>query len=140
VTLEQRKACELFLLALTVWREARGESEEAQAAVAHSILTRANHPSWWGNDIVSVITKRWQYSSITDPRDPQLTNWPHLADPSWEKAISIAEGVLSGTIPNPSPEADSYYDTSIPPPYWTKTSQQIAKIGRLCFYKTRISA
>ncbi len=42
-------------LALLVWREARGETFEAQLAVAHSVMDRVKHPGWWGTDLLSVI-------------------------------------------------------------------------------------
>src|SRR6185295_16250998 len=67
---------EITLLALTIYREARGEPHEAQIAVAHTVKNRISKPGWWGTDIVSVLTKKWQYSSLTDPNDTQLTTWP----------------------------------------------------------------
>jgi len=60
------------LLALMLWREARGESDEAKIAVAHTVVNRVAHPGWWGRTVDDVIAKKWQYSSMTDPGDPQL--------------------------------------------------------------------
>jgi len=137
---EAKRAAELTFLALVVWREARGESASAKAAVAHSLLNRVKHSGWWGkSNIHSVAFKRWQYSSMTDPKDKQLTTWPGYDDPSWDECLEITSGVIAGTVPNPAPGADSYYDDSLQGknrPVWAHTDKFVAKIGRLNFYDT----
>lgn len=134
--LDCREVTDLFLMTLCVWREARGETKEAQIAVAHSILNRVNHPKWWGNSISAVVTRKWQYSSMTDPHDPQLTTWPVFGDASWASCFDAAVGALSGSYENPVPGADSYHDTSIQPPSWAATSHRLEQIGHLVFYDT----
>lgn len=123
------------MLALVVWREARGETPEAQFAVACSILNRVKRPSWWGHDLLGVLGKKWQYSSMAAPNDPQLILWPQI-DGSWCEALSIARAALNESEPNPVPGADSYYDDSISAPAWTKAARFVQKIGRLNFYDT----
>lgn len=125
---------EHFYLALTVWRESRGASHEAQLAVAYSILNRVNRPSWWGHTLDEVVTKKWQYSSLAAPGDPQLIVWPHLSDGSWLAAIKVAEAALEGTEANPVPGADSYYDDSITTPKWVVGARDCGKLDRLHFY------
>ena len=130
---EQKNADKTFL-ALTVWREARGESAQVQAGIAHVILNRVRRPSWWGRDVMSVLFKKWQFSSLTDPRDKQLTTWPTSTDPSWQQCLKIACDVVDGQITNPVPGADSYYDISIPTPNWATSQTFVAAIGRVRFY------
>ena len=126
------------LLALMTWREARGAGPVAMAAVAHTAVTRGRlHPGWWGHDIEGAIGLKWQYSSMAAPGDPQLILWPHSYDLSFQAALSIVQGVLDGTEPNPAPEADSYYDDSIAAPAWTAKATFITKIDRLNFYRVR---
>ena len=109
----------LLALALLIWKEARGSSRLAQVAVAHSVLNRVARPSWWGGDLLSVIWKKWQYSSMTAPGDPQLHLEPKVSDPSWAAALEVAHAVLYGGEPCPFPGADSYYDGSMrTPPKW----------------------
>jgi len=134
VTPEQ--AVELVFLALTVWREARGEPHESKLGVAHSILNRVKRPTWWGKDVLSVVTKKWQYSSLTDPKDPQLTRWPAPAEESWIECLEVARLVLEDKVRNPVEGADSYYDDSIPPPYWTIHARFVQQLGRIRFYDT----
>lgn len=125
---------DITFLALTVWREARGESAEVRAGVAHAIMNRVKHPAWWGDDVMSVIFKKWQFSSLTDPNDKQLTTWPRSTDAVWTECLVIADRVFRGTLGNPVPGADSYYDVSIPPPYWATDETFVAQLGRVRFY------
>ena len=128
---------EMVFLALTIWREARGESEECQRAVAYSILNRVARPSWWGKDICSVVFKRLQYSSLTYKRDPQLTTWPEKEDdPAWMQCVNVANEAIGGVGVNPVPHADSYFDVSIPAPKWATAETFVGQVGRIRFYNT----
>jgi spore germination cell wall hydrolase CwlJ-like protein len=131
---ERWRMWEISLLALTLWREARGESFEAKVAVAHSIKNRVDRPTWWGQDWVSVLTKKWQYSSLTDPKDRQLTTWPKSDDASFVECLNVAEGVRGGYFNSPLKGADSYYDDSIAPPSWATPETFVGTIGRLHFH------
>jgi spore germination cell wall hydrolase CwlJ-like protein len=125
---------DVVFLALTVWREARGTPVSCRIAVAFSILNRVDRPSWWGNSITSVVFKKWQYSSLTDPRDPQLAKWPLLADPSWAECLQVAFDVINGTLKTSLPGSDSYHDVSIPAPKWATSETFVGQIGRIRFY------
>jgi len=129
-----QRLVDTFYLALVVWREARGEGQDSMAAVAWSIVNRVLNPKWWGASVQTVITKKWQYSSMTDPHDAQLTTWPSDTDPTWALSLDLAQRVLNGSIRNPVAGADSYYDTSIPPPNWADPQKFVAQIGRIRFY------
>lgn len=130
---------EITLLALTLWREARGESHEAKIAVAHTVKNRVDNPAWWGTDIISVLVKKWQYSSLTDPNDKQLTSWPKADDNVFEECLGIAELVVRGMYNSPLKGIDSYYDDSLQGdqiPKWATEHPErfVGKIGRLNFY------
>jgi len=129
-----QKYADIIFLALAVWREARGEDIVCQIGVAHSILNRVKRPAWWGTDIQSVVFKKWQYSSLTDPNDPQLTTWPRADDWSWKQCLKVANDTISGVTVNPVPGADSYHDISIPPPKWATNENFVGQIGRILFY------
>lgn len=132
--LSLQKSADLAFLALTVWREARGESATVKTAVVHSILNRVNRPSWWGRDIMGVVFKKWQYSSLTDPKDPQLTTWPKNGETAWQECLLISNNVMRGLLNNPMPGADSYHDISIPAPDWAKPEYFVGQIGRVRFF------
>ncbi len=124
----------ITFLALVIWREARGEPYQAKVGVAFSILNRVEKPGWWGKDIMSVIFKKWQYSSMTDPGDRQLTTWPAIVDLNWIESLAVARDAFLGKLTNPMPGADSYHDISIAPPKWATPQNRVGQIGRLIFY------
>ena len=129
-----QEAAEKVFLALVVWREARGESYEGKAAVASSIMNRVTRPSWWGHDVLSVVFKKWQYSSMTDPKDKQLAIWPQKFALDWIECLQVASNAVDGILKNPVPGADGYYDISIPPPKWATPETFVKQIGKLRFY------
>ncbi len=133
--MDPRAASDLVFLALVIWREARAEPHEGQVAVGFSILNRVERPSWWGRTLLEVVTKKWQYSSMTDPNDRQLTTWPMSYDPVWLSCLTAAAEVLGRLVPNPVPHADSYYAVSMPtPPKWATPDTFVAQIGNHRFY------
>ncbi len=89
-TLEQ--IYEVFLLALVIWREARGETLAAKLAVAWVVRNRVQRPGWWGKDWGSVVLKPFQFSSFNH-NDPNATRWPDPLDTSWEASLQIAADV-----------------------------------------------
>lgn len=126
----------LFYLAFVAWREARSSklSDAARLGVMFTLLNRVSRPGWWGKTIAEVAIKKWQYSSLTDPKDRQLTTWPIESDPSWFNCLSLAQRVIYGEVDNPVPGADSYFDDSIAPPKWATADKFVKKIGTLSFY------
>lgn len=124
----------LQLLALCVWREARGETQDAKRGVAWAIRNRVQHPSWWGIDWVSVILKPKQFSSFNHD-DPNATKFPTLADTSWAASLAAAAEAFDGTGPDPVAGADHYYDDSIAKPAWAEGKTLTTKLGKLNFYK-----
>lgn len=127
--------CSLTVLALTVWREARGESQAAREAVAGVVMERAAHPGWWGRTPYGICTRPLQFSAMTAPSDPQLGRWPREDDPAWRECLGTASDALAGRLQHPFPGADSYHDTSIPPPHWATPGRFCGQLGRLRFYR-----
>lgn len=126
---------ELAIVALTLWREARGCPYEVQLAVACSIRNRVRRPSWWGKTYAEVCLARLQYSSMTYPKDPQLTRFPKsVTDEGFGQCLEIARRVMRDEVDSPVPGADSYFDDSIPPPTWATPDKFVAKLGRISFY------
>lgn len=128
-----------WLLALCVWREARGTSMSAQKGVLHSIMNRAAHPSWWGNSLVTVITHHaknhagvdvWQYSSMA-PHDPNSCLFPTDDDIMWYQITSM---VADSGI-DPTAGATNYYSTDIAEPEWAARMTFLTSIGPFKFYR-----
>lgn len=131
-----RAASDVVFLALAIWREASGEPHAVRVAVACSILNRVDRPSWWGGTITEVLFKKWQYSSLTAPGDPNLVRWPSAGDLTWRESLQIARDVIEGLVTSPVPCADSYFDVSIAAPEWATPDRFVAQLGRVRFYNT----
>lgn len=122
---------EALLLALCVWREARGEIYDAKVAVSWCIRNRASKPGWWGTDLFSVITKPMQFSSF-NVGDPNSTKFPHPDEMAWRDCLKTNDEMF-----DPTDGATHYFDRSLDlnPPKWVSNMKHIANIGDLRFYK-----
>lgn len=127
---------ERVMLALLVWREARGELHQAKVAVCYSVMNRVKSPKWWGTTLGAVIAKKWQYSSMTAPGDPNLIQYPLPQDLSFQDSLLAVNAVMMDKEKNPVEGADSYYDVSIPPPKWAKPEQFVKQVGAFRFFNT----
>jgi len=95
-----------FLLALTMWRENRGGGSSGMQSVANVILNRAAQKA---TDAYTECTRRLQFSSITAPKDPELSLWPNDGDPQWEMALAMAELAAQGGLQDLTGGATLYY-------------------------------
>ena len=123
-----------FMLALCLWREARGVGNSGMVGVGSVIRNRVlKHESSYYFEIV----KPWQFSSITAKGDPQLGLYPAGVDQSWNLAVRIAIGIIGDDIADTTEGATLYYDDSIPfPAGWDiHKVEDTVKIGRLNFFK-----
>ena len=129
---------DLHLIALAIWREARGEPIEGKRGVAFVIANRVRKPGWWGKDWKSVILKPWQFSSFNS-NDPNSSKWPtDDSDPTFNDCLTAAYEAHDGLGADPTSGAFYYHDTSIPfPKAWGEESQyeNTLTVGRLKFYK-----
>src|SRR5271163_3202843 len=102
-----------FMVALCLWREARGVGNSGMVAVACVIRNRAlKHDTSYYAQVVSPL----QFSSITAKGDPQLNNYPAGADTSWQLATKIVASLADGSLADTTEGATLYYDDSIPFP------------------------
>ena len=130
---------DLFLMALCVWREARGETMDAKKAVAWVIRNRADRPSWWGGpSVASVVLHPYQFSSFNH-NDPNSSKLPTPGDPSWSASLIAAQIAFVKSESDPTSGAVDYYDRSMDadPPPWAKDGSLVlsCNIGALRFFK-----
>lgn len=133
MTLNEQEAMDFTLLALCVWREARGEPLEGKKAVAWSVRNRVLHPSWWGTDWATVILHPWQFSSF-NRNDPNATLWPMKHEPAWRDSIDAAVEAWEAIVPDPTDGATQYHADSMTPA-WAKKMVRVSHIGNHIFYK-----
>jgi N-acetylmuramoyl-L-alanine amidase len=125
---------EVFLLALCIYREARGEPDEAKFAVGCVVRNRVQHPGWWGHDYFTVITKPWQFSSFNKGEVNSIV-FGSPGDVAWQSCFEIAWRILFGG-PDTTNGATYYYDKSLDknPPKWAAESVHTADIGSFHFF------
>tara|TARA_B100000768_G_scaffold181623_1_gene205431 strand:- start:789 stop:1253 length:465 start_codon:yes stop_codon:yes gene_type:complete len=130
VTKEYAEAKEC--LALNVYHEARGESEEGQYAVAHVTMNRVDSPRY-DNTVCEVVYARKQFS------------WTHLiADPrpkdryAYHLAKLIAADVLGERVEDNTGGADHYHADYVSPNWATEEyMNKTTTIGTHIFYKAK---
>ena len=119
----------MFLEALCLWREARGESRDGKIGVLSVIRNRAADPRWPDNTS-DVILQRKQFSSF-NLGEPNSILFPKETDPSWLECVEV---VMSDP-PDVTDGAVYYFADYIPAPWWSKNLTITVKIGRHVFLK-----
>jgi N-acetylmuramoyl-L-alanine amidase len=135
MTLTTQTLYPIFLTALCVWREARGEPIEAQRGVVWTIQNRAALGGWFGKDVVSVVLKPYQYSSFNQ-NDPNAVKFPSSDDPIFKEIILL---VLTPGTDDPTDGATHYYSGDVVPS-WAAEMKFAAAIGAFKFYKRDVSS
>src|SRR5271154_1683366 len=83
MTLTTQTLDAVYLTALCCWREARGETTDAQRGEIWSILNRAAVRAWWNHNVagdpVAVVLMPMQYSSF-NAGDPNAAKFPASTD------------------------------------------------------------
>lgn len=132
---------EVALLALTLYREARGESVQTKRMVAWSIRNRAMHPGWWGTGWSGVITMHDQYSSMSHGGDPNLVKWPAANESVWMACMDVASEVYNnlGSV-DISLGSTHYFDKSLDggrEPAWSRDGSMVHVVdaGNFHFWK-----
>jgi N-acetylmuramoyl-L-alanine amidase len=126
-------AADVFMLALCLWREARGEGRTGMIAVGCVVRNRVIRD---GQSYYAETVRRLQFSSLTAKGDPELTLWPVENDPSWQTAQALAQSIISEDVQDITGGATLYYATSIPfPATWNRSKvKQTVQIGNQIFF------
>ena len=119
---------DLSLLALCLWREARGESIEARRAVLHVILNRMAARN---EAAAQVILAPKQFSSF-NANDPNALKFPMPDDHEWFECCCIVDHPgddITGGASN--------YESCAPDhlPSWADPAKQTATVGAFRFYR-----
>ncbi len=133
----------LDVVAKTLWGEARGEGRTGMKAVAHVIKNRAdiskqNGGYWWGNGLVGVCKKPWQFScwNKSDPNRAKLEGSKLYSNLSFSVALEVAEEVLTGQSADITNGANHYHTKDMDSyPKWAAEAKPVAEIGNHLFYK-----
>jgi cell wall hydrolase len=115
--------------ALTIWREARGQTIQEQRAVLHVILNRVKDRRW-PDTISQVVTQPEQFSSF-NAGDPNAVKWPSPKDPIFMRCCSIMDepGI------DPTLGANHYHSPMEHLPHWADQDKVTVRIGAFTFYR-----
>lgn len=130
---------EVDVLARTLWGEARGEGSIGMQAVACVVLNRVAVSRrfggyWWGNDIVQVCHKPFQFS-CWNKEDPNYRKLLALTeeDIHFATAMRIARRAILGFVSDPTYGATHYHARGIMPK-WAVNQRPTTVLGRHIFY------
>lgn len=118
-----------FMLALCIYREARGESMRGKALVGQVIRNRVEDARW-PNTYAGVITQRWQFSAF-NANDPNALLFPSEDEPAWADCVEAAQAVLEA--PQTSTAAN-HYKTETVGASWADERKIVAREGHHVFY------
>jgi N-acetylmuramoyl-L-alanine amidase len=123
----------MVLMALDLWREAQNQSYAAILGVAWVVKNRIVMP----HDLVYVVTKKYQFSSMTSPGDLNLVKWPETGDAAFAMCCTAAEAVFSPGAVDPTNGATFYFSPPITEPPVAEWGPVVitAKIDELTFCK-----
>lgn len=125
-------------LAQGIYFEARGESEEGQAAVAQVILNRMRNPAY-PKTICGVVYQnqnwrnRCQFSFACDGRSEVIAE-----QKQWATAKRIARDVTEGRIWIAEVGDSTHYYARYVRPGWARRMIKVDRIGAHIFYRTRL--
>lgn len=135
---------DLDVLALTIWGEARNQSLAGMAAVAAVIRNRLQSGQW-GRSYESVCLAPKQFSCWTPIGGKanhgtlralvgQIQQGKAPDDPVLKRCYWIAQGCLSGVLPDETSGSMHYFVTKSPMPSWAKDHLPVAVIGSHSFF------
>jgi hypothetical protein len=130
-----------FLLALCLFREARGSSLPALTAIYHVILNRVNDPhKRWRRTIPGVILQPLQFSSFNRdspdqafPVPPEPGTQPNPDWRAWQDCLTVVQTQL---LADPTGGANCY-ESCAPGqlPAWASPEKITVTVGPFRFYK-----
>jgi len=132
---------EIDTLARTLWGEARGEEVRGMEAVAAVVMNRVNadlwqdnKPDWWGEGVVAVCRKDWQFS-CWNKDDPNREKMLALdsSDPIFQICKRIAAKAVRGALQDPTGGATHYHHEDLTPK-WARGKTPTVQIGKHVFY------
>lgn len=128
-----------FIEALAIYREARGESMPAKAAMLAVIRNRATDSQFrWPRTTVGVIIQPLQFSSF-NANDPNATVWPvpGVSPGSWQAWCDCCSVVTTPMTADPTDGATNYeaLPDGAKKPAWADPAKITVQIGKTRFYK-----
>jgi spore germination cell wall hydrolase CwlJ-like protein len=134
---QDKTAREERCLAEAIYFEARGESEEGQAAVAQVVLNRVSS-GLYPTSVCSVVFQNRQRRNACQFSFACNGHALRITEPEpWAVAQRIAHDVTDGKTYNAEVGGATHYHANYVRPRWAKRLQKMDVIGNHIFYKLR---
>lgn len=129
-------AQDVWVMAQTIWGEARGEPVLGQRAVAAVIWNRAQHGQ---QSLTKVCKQPYQFSCWlpSDPNRKLLEGLTPVADAVFAACLHLAVDCVAGKTPSPVGKARWFHATWMEPPSWAASLVRVRRIGGHIFYAER---
>jgi 8-oxo-dGTP pyrophosphatase MutT (NUDIX family) len=131
-----------YVIAATLWGEARGEGEVGMHAVMNVIMNRAHGNFKKAKD---VVLKPYQFSIWNNVKDPKAAAI-NLADiqrtgtakehPAYIKALELVDLAMRDQLPDITNGAIAYFNPKKANPKWAKVLVKTKSIGNHDFYRS----
>lgn len=122
-----------WMLALCIWREARGEPAAGKIAVGEVIRNRMKANARWRNTISGVVTQPKQFSAFNEG-DPNAVKFPKPDEQAWLESCASAVLIMQDASDDIAKGANHYHTKAVKP-YWARGKMPVCEIGNHIFYK-----
>lgn len=134
--MDEKALTNSYIVAATVWDEARGEGEQGMRAVLNVIMNRAKGNFEKARD---VVLKPKQFSGWNNVANPEEAS-KMLADDmrnnkTYQKIIDLVDKAFKGQLPDITGGALFYFNPKKVTPSWAKKLVKTKSIGNHDFYK-----
>ncbi|HOS15595.1 MAG TPA: cell wall hydrolase [Bacteroidales bacterium] len=131
--LGQKELMDAYIVAATVWGEARGEGPRGQQAVLNVIMNRSKNDF---SNARGVVLKRKQFSmwnNISNPEEYALSLARSKSnDKIYKQILQLVDAARTGRLPDITKGATHYYNPELADPVWGRNMDKI-KIGKHVF-------
>jgi N-acetylmuramoyl-L-alanine amidase len=139
--LSREQIMDAYVVAATLWMEARGEGEHGMHAVLNVIMNRAKGDFSKAKE-VSLKPKQFSaWNSISNPEQKTIQIYQSLkgkntADSkAFSTALNLVNQALTGKLTDITDGATFYFNPKLANPSWAKKMKRTIRLGNHDFYK-----
>lgn len=127
---------DVICLAQNIYHEARGEEYEGKVLVGQVTLNRVKSHKW-RDTICGVVYQKYQFEWVGLEMFMDMSTQKERN--SFMESIVIAQGVIDGSIPDISKNADHYYNPKVVKrePSWPSKMTLVQVVGNHKFYQDK---
>ena len=134
--MDEKSLTNSYIVAATLWDEARGEGEQGMRAVLNVIMNRAKGNFEKARDIVLKPNQFSGWNDITNPEEAsKMLADKKRNDKIYQQIIDLVDKASKGQLPDITGGAIFYFNPKDANPSWAKKLEKTKSIGNHDFYK-----